>query len=158
MVGHLRSKSTQPNHPTRWTTLYILMAAPWWWCRCRAPWWSRAAPSARTRPPSAPAPPAIPSLSCSRSGCRVCCPARRWASWSKFVLKAELIGSLKLVNVWIFVQLIPRPKGTKNQLYKDQTLPDSILLIIYDCKVIGLALLLININDIKSPLMKFIRP
>ena len=30
----------------------------------------------------------------------------------------ELIGSLKLGIVWIFVQLIHRPAKTKNQLYK----------------------------------------
>ena len=30
----------------------------------------------------------------------------------------ELIGSLKLGNVWVFVQLIHRPRRTKNQLYK----------------------------------------
>ena len=33
--------------------------------------------------------------------------------------KEELIGSLKLGNVWVFVQLIHRPTRTKNQLYKN---------------------------------------
>ena len=32
---------------------------------------------------------------------------------------AELVGSLKLGYVWIFFHLIPRPMGTKNQLYKN---------------------------------------
>ena len=31
----------------------------------------------------------------------------------------ELIGSLKLGNVWVFVQLIHRPTRNKNQLYKN---------------------------------------
>ena len=39
----------------------------------------------------------------------------------KVIIKvnAELIGSLKLGNVWVFVQLIHRPTWTKNQLYKN---------------------------------------
>ena len=31
----------------------------------------------------------------------------------------EMIGSLKLGNVWVFVKLISRPIRTKNQLYKN---------------------------------------
>ena len=34
----------------------------------------------------------------------------------------ELIGSLKLGNVWVFVQPIHRPGRTKNQLYKNQNI------------------------------------
>ena len=32
-------------------------------------------------------------------------------------LSTELIGSLKLGKVWVFLQLIHRPTRTKNQLY-----------------------------------------
>ena len=32
-------------------------------------------------------------------------------------LQTELIGSLKSGNIWFFLQLIHRPKRTKNQLY-----------------------------------------
>ena len=35
---------------------------------------------------------------------------------------AELMESLKLGNVWVFVQLIHRPTTTKNQLYKNQNI------------------------------------
>ena len=34
-------------------------------------------------------------------------------------MMAELMGSLKLGNVWVFVQLIHRTTGTKSQLYKN---------------------------------------
>ena len=34
----------------------------------------------------------------------------------------ELIGSLKLDNVWVFLQLIHRPTRTQNQLYKNQNI------------------------------------
>ena len=51
-----------------------------------------------------------------------------WVTFSdsygnKWVWKSDswpvLIGSLKLRNVWVFVQLIHRPTRTKNQLYKN---------------------------------------
>ena len=38
---------------------------------------------------------------------------------------AELMGSLKLGNVWDFVQLIHRPTRTKSQLYKNPNI-DSL--------------------------------
>ena len=40
---------------------------------------------------------------------------------SFFVTRSEcvMIGSLKLGNVWIFVQLFHMPMWTKNQLYKN---------------------------------------
>ena len=34
-------------------------------------------------------------------------------------MMAELMGSLKLGNVWVFVQLIHRARRTKNQMYKN---------------------------------------
>ena len=36
--------------------------------------------------------------------------------------EVELIGSLKLDNVWVVVQLIHRPTRTKNQLFKNQNI------------------------------------
>ena len=36
--------------------------------------------------------------------------------------EAELIGSLELGNVWVFVQLIYRPRRTNNQLYNNQNI------------------------------------
>ena len=38
---------------------------------------------------------------------------------TKYKNSPELIGSLKLGNVWVFVQLIHRPMRAKNQLYKN---------------------------------------
>ena len=40
----------------------------------------------------------------------------------------ELQRRLKLGNVWVFVQLIRRPRGPDNQLYETQTLPNLRLL------------------------------
>ena len=37
---------------------------------------------------------------------------------------ARVVSSPKLGNVWVFVQLILRPRRTKNQLYKTLTLPN----------------------------------
>ena len=45
------------------------------------------------------------------------CYHPNWSSVSP--LWPELMGSLKLGNVWVFVQLIHRPTSTKNQLYKN---------------------------------------
>ena len=40
-----------------------------------------------------------------------------WGHFSfSFEIHTELIGSLKLDNVWVFVQLIQRPTRKKNQL------------------------------------------
>ena len=44
-------------------------------------------------------------------------------------LLSELIGSLKLGNVWVFVQLIVGPRWPKNQLEKTQTFHNLRLLI-----------------------------
>ena len=48
---------------------------------------------------------------------------------------SELIGSLKLVNVWDFVQLIHRQTWTKISCTKTQTLPNLRLHIRYDTDV-----------------------
>ena len=36
--------------------------------------------------------------------------------------RAELMGSIKLGNVWVFAQLIHSPTQSKNQLYKNQNI------------------------------------
>ena len=51
--------------------------------------------------------------------CRIFLPECRTASISCSLMSSELIGSLRLGNVWIFVQLIHRPTRTKNQLCKN---------------------------------------
>ena len=41
------------------------------------------------------------------------------SSGNNEISSSELMGSLKLGNVWVFVQLIHRPTRTKHQLYKN---------------------------------------
>ena len=44
-----------------------------------------------------------------------------------------MIGSRKLDNVWVFVQLIHRPTGIKNQLYKKPyQFPTALIIIALD--------------------------
>ena len=42
-----------------------------------------------------------------------------WVLSLTALFSAELMGSLKLGNVWVFVQLIHRPRRAKNQQYNN---------------------------------------
>ena len=44
------------------------------------------------------------------------------ANHLRALYSSELIGSLKSSNNWVFVQLVYRPRRTKNQLYKNQNI------------------------------------
>ena len=127
-----RSPANFKFHPNRISSSWVPISTGWPWGRARrsplptapAAASQRAGGLGRPRPT---APPRLFSVRCLRKLRRCCRPfdsGRIAGSATRVSMLAsvpssspELIGSLKLGNVWVFLQLCHRPTRTKNQLY-----------------------------------------